>query len=161
MHGAICVIPEPGARGRSYWCNELERNPQSRSDSAVFALYHRRRSVERGVDRSGVEGAEGEARERGSILRGRKSSNAELARKVLAHARFIRRRAARGRDRFRGRNDRGGYIIAARLAAPFFSPLFPPLADILLTFDRDTWGGGKGESVVKRFVPARSVKEVR
>lgn len=122
MHGAIYVIPETGVCGRWYWCNELERNPQSRPDSAVFAVYHRRRSVEREVDEG--ECAEG-GRERTSILRGRKSSNAELARKVLAHARFIRRRAARAvRGHFRGRNDRGSYIVPVRLAAPFFLPCF-------------------------------------
>lgn len=120
MHGAICVIPEPGVCGRWYWCNELERNPQSRSDSAVFAVYHRRRSVERGVD---ARARAQRVAERGPILRSRKSSNAELARKVLAHARFIRRRAARGRDHFRGRNDRGGYIIPGAIGRTFFLPL--------------------------------------
>lgn len=61
-------------------------------DSAVFAIYRRRRSVEREV--AGVRAQKGGRREGrgeiGSILRDRKSSNAELARKVLAHARFIR-----------------------------------------------------------------------
>lgn len=106
----------------------------------MFAVYHRRRSVERGV----VVGARARrVAERGSILRGRKSSNAELARKVLAHARFIRRRAARGRTIFVVETTGAVISYQARLAAPFFSPLFPPLADILLTFDRDTWGTGR------------------
>jgi len=79
----------------------------------------------------------------GGDLRGRKSSNAELARKVLAHARFIQWRAAHDRGYFRSRNDRGSYVISARLTAPFFLPCFPPLADILLTFDRDPrWDTG-------------------
>lgn len=57
------------------------------------------------------------------ILRGRKSSNAELARKVLAHARFIRRRAARGRGHFRGRKRQGRLYRTGAIARTFF--LFP------------------------------------
>jgi hypothetical protein len=52
-----------------------------------------KRGVGEGTERAREREKEREGEGR-SILRGRKSSNAELARKVFAHARFIRRRTA-------------------------------------------------------------------
>lgn len=100
------------------------RNPHP--DFAVFAIYCRRRSVEREVDEGesterGKEGW-GQRGEMGSILQGRKSSNAELARKVLAHARFIRRGCnARSTSERQGRLYHTGARFTPRL---FFFP-FP------------------------------------
>lgn len=109
----LCVCIDVGVMSSS----EI-RNPHP--DSAVFAIYCRRRSVEREVDggesaeQSGRRGAKGEM---GSILWSRKSSNAELARKVLAHARFIRRGCnARSTSKRQGRL----YHPDARFTAPLF-----------------------------------------
>lgn len=127
-----------------HWCrcNELERNPQSsfefRRVCHIPSAMIRRKRGRRGWERRKEEGGRGEI---GSILRDRKSSNAELARKVLAHARFIRGCNARLTSK------RQGWLYHTLFSPSLFVPSCA--ADILLTFDQEI----HGESVVKRFAP--------